>query len=282
MKYINSFDWKATMIFVLFVILVASACSLPDLVGVFPGPDHPVDQPDTTGIDTITVVDTIPVDTTGALLCECDPDSLHLVTQPAFIQGWTEWDVIPDSVVWEVGPYYWTTYDNVIGTDLAAILEQVWPAYTWTVYDTAGAVVVFCDGTDDPFFTRQNIFSRPFLQGQQVGNRQMMTFNSQTLYTGGALSFDNMKAALIARPSTKGMNLRGSDFTLEQSMILWELLLQWCEGRVADPGAFPAYRADFRWGLYDPEIVTRFDERLWTTPTSFQEDPDPSPELLRA
>lgn len=281
MKFLYTFDWKATMILILFMILVASACNWPEVVGVIPGPDDPVDQPDTTDIDTtVTPVDTVGVDSI-VQDCDCPPDSLHLVTSPAFIQGWTEWDFVPDSVVWTVGPLYWATYDDVTGTDLHTLLEQVWPQYTWTIFEDEDGIVVICDGTSDQFFTRQNVFSRPYIGGQP-GNKYMMTFNSQTLFTGGVLTFEEHEQVLKDRPSTRGMNLRGSDLTLEQSMVLWELLLQWCECRVADPGAFPVYRADFRWGLYDPEIVGRFTERLWFAPTNFQEDPSPPGEFVRA
>ncbi len=256
------------------LILAASACNWEGLTSLPPGPDDPVNTP----VDT-TVVDTTGPDTTGQVQgCPCDPDSLHLVTEPAFIQGWVQWDFTPDSVIWKLGGRTQTTADDVYGTDLQAMLEEKWPNLEWTVYDTTNATVIFCDGTNDKQFLYNDVTSTPYIMGLP-GNKYWVGWNIQSMYVGGALSFDNFKTELMKRKSTKGMNLRGSDFTLEQSMTLWELLLQYCECRVADPGAFPAYRADFRWGLYDPEIVDRFMERLWMSPTSIQ---GPSPELIRA
>lgn len=108
--------------------------------------------------------------------------------------------------------YNWH-FDGSTHTDgnLVNLLETIYPMYDYTYYEGNGSVTVFVEGV-----TNNNLFQGKIWTLDFIGQRALATAFGRSLFTYGALTFDEALFEARRRPSLTGLHSQNTDWTPEQ------------------------------------------------------------------
>lgn len=231
----------------LFVMIILYSCSdIAELVA-------PIDFVPTNPIDT-TVIDTpeqiIVLDTCHELV-NIDTPAFTVLTIH-FFNGQ------PVNEAWNIQGQFDTTF-----TDLAGMLEYMYPQYEYTVYKNNNSVSVIVDGV-----TNNNLFQGLIWTRDAVDQKAFMTAFGRAFYWWGALTFEEAIFEAKKRPSVTSFHFTNTNWTAEQNnMYAREILnADLCkEGEYianfknAD-GIIPTLKDSFN--LFDWEFVQQLNDQL--------------------
>lgn len=223
------------LILVSSLLLTVNSCYLVEAIRPDPDPDIVI-QIDTTVIDTIIPIDTLPLE----IDTPCVP---VLVTEPKFVTLYIEFDVFDPFLLWQGG--------QVESNDLADVVAAV-TSLPFHIYTQGKSWSVIIDGTNDHQQFQLKIFART------NGAKVYFGSASQAFIFAGALTFPEYMEVIEEYPSVDRFNFRNTEWDSLQYDQAAKNILNCKLGRTW---------ADFRFNQFpvSDSLITEFQNAGWQT-----------------
>lgn len=115
----------------------------------------------------------------------------------------------PDNLIWG---YEENGSQQLTSDSLPLLLEQVYPQFDYTYYESDESVTVFIDGTND-----NSLFQYDIWAGDDAGQHAHATAWGENFITYGALTYEESLFEANHRLNFKGFHLSNTDWTEEQN-----------------------------------------------------------------